>query len=169
MDYGNAILGMMPFTSNKTVFTRGEYMRNFDIDKNDGNVRNLQVATVDVKGKPLYILNHHGYWLLRNKAGDEETLRATRIIAKTIQQLSGPIILCGDFNLAPTSESIGIINDLLSNLSVVNKLSRTYTQLSPVNEVCDYIFVNGEIKVKSFKMSDELVSDHKALVMEFSL
>ncbi|MGH7194602.1 MAG: hypothetical protein ACREJM_13880 [Candidatus Saccharimonadales bacterium] len=29
--------------------------------------------------------------------------------------------------------------------------------------------VNDEVKVRSFRMSDELVSDHKALIMEFDV
>lgn len=169
MEYGNAILSRLPFASTKTVFTRGEYMSNFDIEKDDGNIRNLQIATSEVDGTRLNILNHHGHRIAGTKDGDDETMRQMRVIANTIGQLQGPIILCGDFNLAPSSESLSIINDQLTNLSVSNNLRRTYNQFSDVHEVCDYIFVNDQVQVRDFKMSDELLSDHKALILEFDL
>lgn len=169
LEYGNAILSDVPFTSMETVFTRGEYMRGFDVERNDGNIRNLQVASVEIDGKQLNILNHHGHHIPGTKDGDEETMRQMRLIADTIGRLEGPVIMCGDFNLAPTSRSIAIINEQLANLSSANKLERTYNQFSVVDTVCDYIFVNDAVKVRDFRMSDELVSDHKALILEFDL
>jgi endonuclease/exonuclease/phosphatase family metal-dependent hydrolase len=169
LGYGNAILSTYPISSTKTIFTNGAFKHNFDVTKNSGNIRNLQVATVDTPGGKLNILNHHGYHIPYTKAGNDETLRQMRIIAETIDTLTGPTILCGDFNLSPDSQSIGLINDKLTNLSIVYKLRRTYSQLSVVEAVCDYIFVNDAIKVRNFQMSDELVSDHKALILEFEL
>lgn len=169
LEYGNAILSRLPFKSTDTVFTRGGYTRNFDVEEQDGNDRNLQVSTIDVGGATLNLLNHHGYWIYGTKAGDQETLRQMGVIAEVVRTLKGPVILCGDFNLAPDSESLGLINEELTNLSVKNGLRRTYTELSVVDEVCDYIFVNDKVKVLSFKKSDVLVSDHNALIMEFGL
>jgi endonuclease/exonuclease/phosphatase family metal-dependent hydrolase len=169
LKYGNAILSKFPIISTKTVFTNGGYKRNFDVTKDDGNIRNLQLATVEIDGILLNILNHHGYHIHGSKAGNDETVRQMRVIADVINSITGPTILCGDFNLAPDSQSIAIINDKLTNLSVTHKLQRTYSQFSIIDEVCDYIFVNGQVKVRDFKMSDELISDHKALILEFSL
>lgn len=168
LEYGNAILSRQPFTSAQTVFTRGEYMRNFDIEADDGNIRNLQVATVDVDGTPLHILNHHGHHVPDTKAGNDETLRQMRVIADVLDDLQGPVILCGDFNLAPDSRSIVTLNERLSNLSIIHNLQRTYNQFSAVHEVCDYIFANDQIKVEHFEMSEALISDHKALILEFN-
>jgi endonuclease/exonuclease/phosphatase family metal-dependent hydrolase len=169
LEYGNVILSKFPIVTTKTVFTRGEYQRNFDIVQDDGNIRNLQVATAEVDGKLLNILNHHGHHVPDSKAGNDETLRQTQVIADTIDTIDGPIILCGDFNLAPGSQSIALINNKLINLSTANNLQRTYNQFSIVNEVCDYIFVNDQIKVRHFEMSEALVSDHKALILEFDV
>lgn len=169
LEYGNAILSHVPFVSTETVFTRGKYKRHFDIEKDDGNTRNLQVASVKVGGKTLNILNHHGHRVPESKAGDDETMRQMGIIAGIVDGLQGPVVMCGDFNLAPDSQSLSLINDKLTNLSMKNNLRRTYNQFSAVHAVCDYIFVNDEVKVRSFEMSDEVVSDHKALVLEFDL
>ncbi len=169
LEYGNAILSKLPMLNSKTIFTCGRYKRNFDITQEDGNIRNLQLVEVEIGDARLHILNHHGYHINNSKSGNSETLRQMRLIADTIDSIDGPIIMCGDFNLAPDSQSIGIINDRLTNLSIAHKLKCTYTQLSAVDKVCDYIFVNEQIKVRDFVMSEEILSDHKALVMEFDL
>ena len=173
LEYGNVILSRLPFKSTKTLFTHGAYVRNFDVEQdgndNDNN-RNLQIASVETGGKTLNLLNHHGYWLYGTKAGNDETLRQMKIIADAARDREGPIIMCGDFNLAPDSESLGLVSKELRNLSVEYGLERTVQPLfSPVNEVIDYIFVNDRIRVKSFAKSDKLVSDHNALIMEFEV
>jgi endonuclease/exonuclease/phosphatase family metal-dependent hydrolase len=169
LEYGNAILSQRPLAASETIFTRGKYMRHFDVTKDDGNIRNLQHATIQVGGKDLHILNHHGYHIHGSKAGDHESLEAMQHIARVIGTLGGPVILCGDFNLAPDSESLTIINEKLTNLSVKHGLKRTYNQFNSIDEVCDYIFVNDQVKVQRFKMSEALISDHKALLLEFEL
>jgi len=169
LEYGNAILSKWPLAASETIFTRGEYMRHFDITKDDDNIRNLQHVTVEVGGKDLNILNHHGYHIHGSKAGDRESLKAMQHIAEVVGALSGPVILCGDFNLAPGSESLTIINEKLTNLSVKHGLKGTLNQFNSIDEVCDYIFVNDQVKVQRFEMSEALVSDHKALILEFEL
>jgi endonuclease/exonuclease/phosphatase family metal-dependent hydrolase len=169
LEYGNTILSNTPFTKAETVFTRGKYKRHFDIEKDDSNTRNLQVASVKVGNTTLNILNHHGHCIPESKAGDDETMRQMGMVADIVDGLRGPIIMCGDFNLAPDSESLGLINARLTNLSIVNNLKRTYNQFSAVHAVCDYIFVNDRVKVRNFEMSDEILSDHKALILEFDL
>ncbi len=169
LSYGNATLSKPPFDSTGTIFTYREYIDNFDVERDGGNIRNLQVSSVKVKGKTLNILNHHGYHIVGTKKGNDETMRQMRIVADVVRKLKGPVILCGDFNLSPTSKSLSLINEELTNLSLENGLKRTYSPLSAMNTVCDYIFVNEAVKTRSFRVSDELVSDHKALIMEFDL
>lgn len=169
LGFGNAILSRSPFTSAETVFTHGEYKQRFDKTKDYSNSRNLQHVTIEVQGQTLHILNHHGYHRGTDKSGDAETLKSIQVIVDLISKLDGPIIVCGDFNLSPGSKSLGLLNNKLRNLSIENGLKRTYTDLSAVHEVCDYIFVNDQVKVQHFEMSETLISDHKPLVLEFSL
>jgi endonuclease/exonuclease/phosphatase family metal-dependent hydrolase len=177
LEYGNAILSTLPFTTKQTVFTRGSYRKNFDVTRDDGNIRNLQVATVTLgDAAKLHILNHHGHHIMGTKAGDDETLRQMQVIAATIDAITtspatidDPLILCGDFNLAPDSSSLALLNSQLTNLSIVHGLRRTYNQFSSVHEVCDYIFINEHVKPLHFQMSEALISDHKALILEFDV
>ena len=169
LEYGNAILSHLPIASQETVFTNGKYKKHFDIISDDGNIRNLQHITVKVGSQDLHILNHHGYRIPETKAGNEVTVKSMQTIVGVIEKLDGAVILCGDFNLAPDSQSIGIVSKRLRNLSTENGLTRTYSKLSIVDAVCDYIFINDQIKIQRFEMSETLVSDHKALIMEFEL
>jgi endonuclease/exonuclease/phosphatase family metal-dependent hydrolase len=49
------------------------------------------------------------------------------------------------------------------------KFETTRNELTHKTEVCDYVFVSDDVKVKEFYASDRLVSDHAALILDFSL
>ena len=169
LEFGNVIYGRFPFLQSNTVFTRGEYKENFDFDADDYNIRAFQHVEVQVGDKRLHLLNHHGHHINEHKLGDEETLRQVRQIADYLGQLEGAVILCGDFNLSPESNSIGVLNNILRNLSTEDGVQTTRSRLTSKNEVCDYIFVNNEVQVEHFVMDDEIVSDHNALIVDFDI
>ena len=167
-NFGNCIISKYPIKTTETIFTGENYIEDFELLNHSFNVRNLQHALIELPdGSELNILNHHGHHVRQHKNGDSETMRQCGIIADKITELDGKVILAGDFNLAPHSGSLEQINSLLTNLAVEANLDTTRTQLTHKTEVCDYIFVSNEIKVGSFKALDDIVSDHKALVMEF--
>lgn len=168
-EWGNAIVAKLPIKSQHTIFTNLEYRKNFTFNEGDYNIRNLQHATFELNGKKLHVLNHHGHHFWQHKNGDSETLRQSKMIADYVSELEGPVILTGDFNLAPSSDSIKQINKVLRNLSTEYKLSTTRTLLTHKTEVCDYIFVSDDIKVNDFYASDSVISDHKALILDFDI
>ena len=169
MTFGNVIYSRTPFSQTDTVFTRGEHNADFDFDSDDYNIRAFQHAALDVNGKKLHLLNHHGHHINAHKLGDKETLHQVHMIIDYIQQLEGAVILCGDFNLAPESESIELLSSVLRNLSVEYSLPTTRSRLTYKDEVCDYIFVNNHIDVTDFTMDETIVSDHNALVLNFEV
>lgn len=165
--FGNAVLSNLPHDDYEVVFTRGSYTKGFDITEDDLNIRNFQHLTFQIGNEAMHILNHHGHYIPKSKAGNDETMRQMGILAKYIEGLHGKIILCGDFNLSPESSSIGIINDRLVNLPVKFGIKNTYSEVHHNHIVCDYIFVNEQVEVKQFRVADQIVSDHKALIVEF--
>ena len=170
MKFGNAIYSKLPLDETSTNFTRGQYTENFDRDTTpDYNIRAFQHAVTMVDGKPLHLINHHGHHIDAHKNGDEETERQVQMIADYVSHLEGAVIVCGDFNLSPESTSIQILNKTLRNLAVEYSLTTTRSKLTPKKEVCDYIFVNDQVKVENFYMIDEIISDHNGLVVDFSL
>lgn len=167
--FGNVVYSNVPFTQTSTVFTRGEYKNDFNFDEDDYNIRAFQHVQLEIDGKKLNLLNHHGHHIDSHKLGDDETMRQVSQIIEYIKHLEGSVILCGDFNLSPESDSIKRINENLVNLSVAHKLKTTRSKLTYKNEVCDYIFVSSDIKVNSFVMDDTIISDHNALILDFDL
>ncbi|CAN5676480.1 hypothetical protein BH23PAT1_BH23PAT1_1480 [soil metagenome] len=165
--FGNCILSCLPIQKSESVFTYMSHKEDFDFNEDSGNARNFIHAETIIGGTTYHVITHHGYHVPEHKNGNEETLRQMRQMREYIDSLDGPIILTGDFNLAPHSESLEIINQRLHNHSISGKLKTTRNQFTHKTEVCDYIFTNEKVKVKRFYASDALVSDHKALFLEF--
>ncbi|MCA9343019.1 endonuclease/exonuclease/phosphatase family protein [Candidatus Saccharibacteria bacterium] len=166
---GNAILSRKPITESFTMFTNLEHTEDFDFFVHDYNVRNLVHAKIKNGNKTINVLTHHGHHVPHHKEGNKETDRQCREIANYIKDLSGPVILTGDFNLSPHSKSLKPLNDMLENLPVKHKSKTTRNFLTHKQEVCDYIFINGKVKEKHFEVSEKIVSDHAALILEFDI
>lgn len=168
--FGNCIITKFPISHKETIFTGREYVNNFDWTKHTQNIRNLQYARLDIPGgETLHIFNHHGHHVHEHKNGDEESIRQCAIIAEHIKKLKkGKVLVTGDFNLLPDSRALQQINEIIPNLSKKYGLDTTRTTLTNKTGVCDYIFANSAIDIISFKASNDLVSDHKALVLEFN-
>ena len=164
---GHAILSNLPFVETYVTFTRLKYIDNFDLLDTDYNIRCFQHVVVERGGERLNIVNHHWHHVRTHKNGNEETMRQCKMIVDYIQKLQGPVVLCGDFNLAPDSESIEQINQILVNQVKERGVLTTRTPLTHKTEVCDYIFTSSNIGVKDFQVLDDIASDHKALVIEF--
>lgn len=167
--FGNGILSKLPIQKSETIFTYLEHKDDFEFGTDSPNVRNFVHAVIELDGKPVNIITHHGFWVPDHKNGNEETLRQMNILADYVEACSGPIIVTGDFNLAPHSKSLERLNNKLQNLSISHRLKTTRTHLTHKTEVCDYIFVSDELQVHNFYSVEEIVSDHKALVLEFQV
>lgn len=79
------------------------------------------------------------------------------------------MVLCGDFNLLPDTESIRIIEQArLKNLITENGIVSTRTShYTRADKFADYIFVSQQnVEVKSFNVLPDEVSDHSPLVIE---
>lgn len=167
--FGNGILSRLPITRTETVFTYLEHKDNFMWGEDSSNVRNFVHAELDINGSPYHVLTHHGFWVAEHKNGNDETKRQMQLLADYTKRLDGPVILTGDFNLVPESESVKILNRQLHNLTLEHKLATTRTSLTHKTEACDYIFVNDSVRTNQFAALDEIVSDHKALILEFDI
>jgi endonuclease/exonuclease/phosphatase family metal-dependent hydrolase len=163
---GTAILSNLPFLETNTWFTRLEYIDNYDFFDTDYNIRNLQHVVVETDERKINILNHHGHHVPDHKNGNEETMRQCMMIVEYVEKLEGPVVLCGDFNLVPESESLEQINKILVNHPKERGVLTTRTPLTHKTEVCDYIFTSPDLQVKNFQVLDDIASDHKALTIE---
>lgn len=62
-----------------------------------------------------------------------------------------------------------VFSGLLTDLSAKYGLTNTYNNLNFNNAVCDYILVNNKVTVNHFEMSEKLISDHNALILDFDI
>lgn len=170
---GNLILSKYPLTDQRTVFVKGAFAESQTLDSFTRNIRNAQFCTVDAGDNTFTIVNHHGFHD-RDPAGTAESLTCIQKLIDELKQISGPIIMCGDFNVQPDSATIQAIHVQLplKNLTSEYKLETTLSSIFRVKDIqvpADYIFISPEIHVTDFEASSSIVSDHKALILECTL
>ena len=170
VQFGNLILSRYPFSSQKTIFTSGEYRDLNAPTDYVPNTRNAQVAKIQVDGKELTIVNHHGHWE-PSVNGSEVSLARLEFLASQLKDIQGPYIVAGDFNVSSKSEAMSNFKNIL-NLTDLKQgqYESTLTGIvTPYIVDCDYILISKEVNSQSFEVSDQLVSDHRPLILEFNL
>lgn len=135
-----------------------------------------QILKLSVQGKKFFIINFHGVALPGDKLDTPQRLDQSAQLAKIWESLGeSPKILCGDFNLDPSTESIAILNGCGRNLISEFGIGSTRNQISwnrfpgSKQNFADYTFVSPEIKVKNFEVPYNEVSDHLPMILEFEL
>ena len=134
------------------------------------HARNIQFITTGFNSSPLTVINFHGLWNGQGKGDSEDRLNQSKNIKEFIETLQGKVVMCGDFNLLPDTQSIKIIEEVgLRNLIKENNITSTRTSYyKKFERFADYIFVSQDIKVGDFKILPDEVSDHAALYLEFN-
>ncbi len=160
-EYGNAILSKHKILSD----TNYHYKM-----LNNNEQRGLLVAKVLFNSDTLYFMNTH---IDYRKEDTERLLNMGQLkeICSTLPNY--PIILCGDFNDSPHSNTIKSISECFTDVSTINKLL-TFSSDKPEVKI-DYILVrdndnNSLIKSKirpiSVKTIQSLASDHLPIFTE---
>lgn len=122
--------------------------------------------------RPVCVAHMHG---LRDPRGKMDTperaeqVRKFASIATRIVQGNDPLIVCGDFNVEPESETLKVLSEAgLTDLVTTRtqKGTRTSHYQKP-GRYADYMLVNAHVNVLDFKVVLEPeVSDHCPLVLE---
>jgi endonuclease/exonuclease/phosphatase family metal-dependent hydrolase len=129
-----------------------------------------------VQGTFLHVLNFHGNSRPGNKLDEPSRLEQSQKILEFFANLTGPKIIGGDFNLAPETQSVkmfeqsGYIN-LNKKFDIKNTRNENVWKLYPENKMyySDYVFVTPDVKVESFEVPYNEISDHLPLELIFSL
>jgi endonuclease/exonuclease/phosphatase family metal-dependent hydrolase len=171
---GNAILSRFPIHNKHIEFVNGHYVPNIATENLTPDTRNFQSCELELPdGKRLSVVNHHACWDGTPK-GSPRLREKMQIVKEHIDTLPRPLILTGDMNVVPTSETMQIFNGTLENLTETHNAKTTLTQLARALDndnivPCDNTLVSPEIKVTRYEVSDYLVSDHKGIIVEFEL
>ncbi|MDQ5919454.1 MAG: hypothetical protein QG668_181, partial [Patescibacteria group bacterium] len=143
------------------------------VDRDGSSIgKNLQFIKMhDQNGTPLTVLNFHGIWAGHGvgKGDTKERLEQSQKVVEFIASLSGHIILAGDFNLNPETESLQMIPRELGLRDLISEYAITSTRTSlygKPGKFADYVFTSPDIKIKAFHVLPDEVSDHSALFLE---
>ncbi|MGV3551223.1 endonuclease/exonuclease/phosphatase family protein [Rhizobium sp.] len=121
---------------------------------------------------PISVIHTHG---LRDLAGKMDTparIAQAHKLADLVRAIAEPcdrIVLCGDFNVEPESETFGILAELgLKDLVTGRGFTSTRTSYyRKPGRFADYMLVNDRVEVRLFDVvTDPEVSDHCPLLLE---
>lgn len=123
-------------------------------------------------GKPITIAHMHGLRDLRGKIDTPERLAQAQRLVGLVQAVAEPgdrLVVCGDFNVEPDSQTFGILASLgLKDLVVGRGHSDTRTShYKKPGRYADYMLVNETVEVLAFTVVEQPeVSDHRPLLIE---
>lgn len=128
------------------------------------------------QGKLINFLNTHLAW---GPTPEDEPykLDQAKILFDYVKTLNSSFIFSGDFNLNPHSQVISWFNRIGKNLTEEHAIANTLNanvhiveKLFPPGIAVDYVFTSHDIKVKSFRLVDDVdLSDHYGLLLEIEI
>jgi len=135
------------------------------------HARNVQFVTIETPQGRVSVMNFHGLWNGRGKGDSDDRLAQSRRILDFLGGRREPFVLCGDFNLAPDTQSLRMLEDAgLKNLVAEFGVVSTRTSLYARPErFADYVFVSPGVDVFAFRVLRDEVSDHAPLMLRFGL
>lgn len=134
--------------------------------------RNLQQLDLNFNGRNYSVFNFHGQAIPGDKLDTEKRLEQSRKILKILPN-DREVILVGDFNLMPATQSVALIETKLRNLISEYHIANTRGSLNPYaglpdeQKYADFTFVSKGVNVTNFEVPDAQVSDHCPMVLEF--
>lgn len=133
------------------------------------HARNLQYVTISTPHGLRTIMNFHGLWNGKGKGDTKDRLEQSEKIIHFLKTIPHPFVLCGDFNLLPTTQSLKKIEELgLKNLITEYGITSTRTSYYTKKEkFADYALTSEKITVHDFKVLLDEISDHSPLYLEF--
>jgi endonuclease/exonuclease/phosphatase family metal-dependent hydrolase len=145
--------------------------RNAMVDDDGTTIgRNIQFVRFTDDDQDYTVINFHGLWNGGGKTDSPDRLEQSRKIKYFIDtKATGKVVLCGDFNLEPTTESVAILEkgmrNLITEYGITSTRSHHYTK--PV-KLADYVIVSNDLNVTRFEVLQDPVSDHLPLLLEFN-
>ncbi len=167
-DGGNLIYSRFPLSQERTIFLHKDYQKIHRPQREDDfshYPKNLQHVVATIGEKKLHVCNMHGIWGLDGGDTSERLLMSDRIV----KEIAGksPLILTGDFNLKPNTQTIAHIEKHLRSL-FAGEMETSFNMRHKTNPgyataVVDMMFASTDIKVVEKKVCQDDVSDHVPL------
>lgn len=165
---GNMILSRFLITRSENIFFDVPYRVYNPEGMTDFSrvPRNMLFTEIQLDDKKINVFNIHGIWGFDGKDNDRR-LKMSEIIVNNIKDKKN-VILAGDFNCLPNTQTIGNIEKHLKSV-FKDELKTTFNMKhKTVGEyetaTVDMIFVSSDIKVLDSYSPNVDVSDHMPLV-----
>lgn len=130
--------------------------------------RNLQYVVVTDNNANYLIGHFHGVWYPKTKLDTEDRIEQSKKIRGFLAKRKEKIILCGDFNLLPNTQSLSILEENMRNLIKEFNISTTRNlHYKRGEKYADYILISPEVSIRDFRLLEDEVSDHLPLYLEF--
>ncbi|KXK12299.1 MAG: hypothetical protein UZ22_OP11002000098 [Microgenomates bacterium OLB23] len=173
VDMGVAILSKFPIKSYSYINYIHEYQTFVweTMDRWDIMPKGLLTAHINTPNKPLYVATTHGVWGTDDKDNADRDIMIDCLLKETRGKT--PLLLSGDLNIDQQSQGIGRLEEQLVNVfkgklktsfNMRHKSGGTFDQ-----SVVDFIFATKDIKIIKAYSTNEDVSDHLPLLLEFEL
>lgn len=142
------------------------------MENEDGRTigRNIQFLKFNDNGQDYTVINFHGLWNGGGKTDSPDRIEQSKKIRDFIDiQATGKVVLIGDFNLEPDTESVAILENGMRNLITEYEITstRSHHYTKPV-KFADYAIVSNSLNVDEFEVLQDAVSDHLPLLLKFS-
>jgi len=112
-------------------------------------------AQTEIAGQQVWLLNTHLQAFFMIGSSSDQHREQRDAVEKTIRDLSGPVILAGDFNCAPGE---GVVRQFAAAGFQASQTTEVTWRRMPF--VLDHIFFNSALQLKSCEVIPTLTSDH---------
>ena len=130
-----------------------------------------------IKSKKLNFVNVHGKSRPGDKLDTPARIKQSENIIDFLRDKDGSVIVGGDFNLLPDTQSIRMFEEsgyrnLIKDFDIEETRNRLSWEQFPNKEkqhFADFCFVSKGIKVKNFEVPKIEISDHLPLILDFEI
>ncbi len=123
-------------------------------------------------GKLLNVCNVHGIAKPGDKLDNNGRVQQSQAIINFYQSIDGIKIIGGDFNLEATTKSVNLFEEngyknLIKDFSIDTTRNRLVWEKYPdsIQYFSDYVFVDPNVKVQSFEVPKNEISDHLPMIL----
>lgn len=127
------------------------------------------IQSIHIDNPKLIVHNFHGIPGNKKQDTPERELQTKRLL-ETLNKNKKDQIIIGDFNLDMNTNAILQLENIMRNLVREGNYNKTrnsnYKNLETL-PFADYVFISKNLKIKDFKVLEDEVSDHLALLLDF--
>lgn len=155
------------------------YKKHFIYPVNFQDAGILETAIVKIDNKELMLGSVHAMAKPGTKNDTPLRIKQSENILNAFKSWVGPVVLGGDFNLNPDTESVSVFEK--SGYTNLIKQYEVKDTRGPINRdiykdskegvqnFADYAFVNNKVSIKSFSVPQLEASDHLPLILDISI